>query len=400
MGDQSAALPLDGVTVLDFGQVYNGPYCGFLLAQAGARVIKVESPRGETLRGRARASAASYPFALLNSGKSCISLNIKSAAGQRLLKRLVRQVDVLLENFAPGTLARYGIGSDILTSENPRLIYAASTGYGATGPHRDYLGMDITLQAMNGVMSITGRDGDPPTKAGPALADFMGGVHLFGAIVAALYQRTRTGRGTVVDISMQDCLFPALSTALGAYFLAGAQPPRTGNRHSALSAAPYNVYAARDGHVAIICIREGHWRNLTAAMGRPELATHEDYADMAARCRNMDALDADIERWTRTLPKAELFRIMQAHDVICAPVQSLEEVVNDPHLHQRGTLEWWDHPTLGRIALCHSPLRFAGARLPELADVPDVGAQNRDLYCGLFGLGEDELAALQRDGAI
>ncbi len=400
MGNDTAALPLDGVTVLDFGQVYNGPYCGFLLAQAGARVIKVESPRGETLRGRAQTTAASYPFALLNSGKSCISLNIKSEAGQRLLKRMVSCVDVVLENFAPGTLARYGIGSAVLTAENPRLIYAASTGYGGTGPYRDYLGMDITLQAMNGVMSITGRDGDPPTKAGPALADFMGGVHLFGAIVSALYQRTVTGRGTVIDISMQDCLFPALSTALGAYFVAGKQPPRTGNRHPALSAAPYNVYAARDGHVAIICIREGHWRNLASAMGRPELAGDEAFADMAARCRNMDALDAEIESWTRTLPKSELFRIMQAHDVICAPVQSLEEVVNDPQLHQRGTLEWWDHPTLGRIALCHSPLRFAGAPLPALSDVPDVGAQNRDLYCDLFGLSEDELAALQNDGAI
>lgn len=400
MGNDTATLPLDGVTVLDFGQVYNGPYCGFLLAQAGARVIKVESPRGETLRGRAQTTAASYPFALLNSGKSCISLNIKSEAGQRLLKRMVTRVDVLLENFAPGTLARYGIGSAALTAENPRLIYAASTGYGGTGPYRDYLGMDITLQAMNGVMSITGRDGDPPTKAGPALADFMGGVHLFGAIVAALYQRTATGRGTVIDISMQDCLFPALSTALGAYFVAGQQPARTGNRHPALSAAPYNVYAAADGHVAIICIREGHWRNLARAMGRPELADHEAFADMAARCRNMDALDAEIESWTRTLAKADLFRIMQEHDVICAPVQSLEEVVNDPQLHQRGTLEWWDHPTLGRIALCHSPLRFAGAALPALSDVPDVGAQNRDLYCDLFGLSEDELAALQNDGAI
>lgn len=393
-------LPLDGVTVLDFGQVYNGPYCGFLLAQAGARVIKVESPQGETLRGRAQTTAASYPFALLNAGKECITLNIKSAAGQRLLKRLVRQVDVVLENFSPGTMARYGIGSEALRMENPRLIYAASTGFGATGPYRDYLGMDITLQAMTGVMSITGDDGGPPTKAGPALADFMGGVHLFGAIVAALYRRGVDGQGTVVDISMQDCLFPALSTALGAYFLAGHQPPRTGNRHAALSAAPYNVYRAADGHVAIICIREGHWRNLVAAMGRPELLDRAEFADMAARARNMDALDAEVERWTSSLPKAEVFRVAQAHEVICAPVQSLAEVVNDPQLHARGTLEWLDHPTLGRIALCHSPLRFAGTTLPELREVPYLGADNRSIYCDVFGLSEAEVEVLANDGAI
>lgn len=395
-----AALPLDNVTVLDFGQVYNGPYCGFLLAQAGAQVIKVESPRGETLRGRAETTAASYPFALLNAGKRSMTLNIKSLEGQRLLKRLVHDVDVVVENFSPGTMARYGVGSEALRGENPRLIYAASTGFGATGPYRDYLGMDITLQAMTGVMSITGEASAPPTKAGPALADFLGGVHLFGAIVAALYQRTVTGQGTVVDISMQDCLFPALSTAMGAYFLAGHQPPRTGNRHAAMSAAPYNVYRAADGYVAIICIREGHWRNLVAAMGRPDLLERAEFADMAARAANMDALDAQVESWTAALPKDEVFRIAQAHDVICAPVQTLEEVANDPQLHARGTLEWVEHPTLGRIALCHSPLRFADSELPALTEVPYLGADNRDLYCGQFGLSDAEFQALGAAGAI
>jgi crotonobetainyl-CoA:carnitine CoA-transferase CaiB-like acyl-CoA transferase len=207
------------------------------------------------------------------------------------------------------------------------------------------------------------------------------------------------GQGTVVDISMQDCLFPALSTALGAYFLAGYQPPRTGNRHAALSAAPYNVYRAADGHVAIICIREGHWRNLVSAMGRPELLDSDKFADMAARARHMDELDAEVERWTSSLPKADVFRIAQAHDVICAPVHSLEEVVNDPQLHARGTLEWVDHPTLGRIALCHSPLRFADTTLPELKEVPHLGADNRSVYCDLFGLSEAEFARLAEDGA-
>jgi formyl-CoA transferase len=225
-------------------------------------------------------------------------------------------------------------------------------------------------------------------------------VHLFGAIVAALYRRSVTGEGMVVDISMQDCLFPALSTALGAYFLAGYQPPRTGNRHPGLSAAPYNVYRAADGHVAIICIRDGHWRNLAAAMGRPDLLEREEFADMAGRCRHMDALDAEVESWTASLPKDDVFRIAQEHDVICAPVQSLEEVVNDPQLHARGTLEWVDHPSLGRIAICHSPLRWEGTELPELTEVPYLGAGNRDLYCGLLGLTADELKALEQSGAI
>ena len=168
--------PLDGVTVLDFGQVYNGPYCGFLLAQAGARVIKIESLIGETLRARGEASTASYPFAMLNTNKESVTLNIKSDEGQALLKRMVEHVDVVFENFAPGTMAKYGIGAEDLRAINPRLIYASSTGYGnAPGPYRDYLGMDITLQAMTGVMSITGEDGGPPLKTAAAFAEYFPG---------------------------------------------------------------------------------------------------------------------------------------------------------------------------------------------------------------------------------
>ena len=273
--------PLAGVTVLDFGQVYNGPYCGFLLAQAGARVIKVESLIGETLRARGRASAASYAFAMLNTNKESMTLNIKSAEGQGLLKRLVRNVDVVFENFAPGTMDKYGIGAEALRAENPRLIYASSTGYGtAKGPYREYLGMDITLQAMTGVMSITGEDGGPPLKTAAAFADFIAGTHLYGAIVSALYAREHSGEGATVDISMQDCVFPTLATALGSYYVAGEQPPRAGNRHPGKALAPYNVYEAADGHVAIICIREGHWRKVCQAMG--EAGAAEDPREIHA----------------------------------------------------------------------------------------------------------------------
>ena len=203
----SIATPLAGITVLDFGQVYNGPYCGFLLAQAGARVIKVESPKGETLRGRSSEGPYSFPFTLLNNGKESITLNIKSVEGQRLLKELVPHVDVLVENFSPGTLAGYGLGSDVLRQINPRLIYAASTGYGGTGPNSDYLGMDITLQAMTGIMSVTGEEGGPPMKAGAAFCDFLGGVHLYSGIVSALYQREQSGEGAVLDYPCKTAYF-------------------------------------------------------------------------------------------------------------------------------------------------------------------------------------------------
>ena len=392
--------PLAGVTALDFGQIYNGPYCGFLLAQAGARVIKVESPLGEPLRARGEPSAASYPFALLNAGKESITLNIKSAAGQAALKRLAREVDVVLENFAPGTMDRYGVGASALRQENPRLIYAAGTGYGATGPHRDYLGMDITIQAMSGIMSVTGQEDTPPLKSGAALCDFFGGVHLYGAIVSALYRRQRTGEGAVIDVAMQDTVFPALATALGGYYITGKQVPRRGNRHLGLSLAPYNVYRAKDGHVAMICLREGHWRRLIKAMDQPELGERPEFADMASRAAHIDEVDAVVETWTETRTRDEIFRIMQAGGVICASVQTLEEVVNDPHLHERGTLEWREHPGLGRIALCRTPLRYEGVTPPELTDVPALGADTQRVLRELGGYGEEDVEALRQAEAF
>lgn len=392
--------PLAGVTALDFGQIYNGPYCGFLLAQAGARVIKVESPLGEPLRARGEPSAASYPFAQLNAGKDSITLNIKSAAGQAVLKRLAREVDVVLENFAPGTMDRYGIGASALREDNPQLIYAAGTGYGAIGPHRDYLGMDITIQAMSGIMSITGFEDTPPLKSGAALCDFFGGVHLYAAIVSALYRRQRTGEGAVIDIAMQDTVFPTLATALGAYYFRGEQGPRPGNRHPGPSLAPYNVYRAKDGHVAMICIREGHWRRLIKAMGQPELGERVEFADMASRAAHVDEVDAVVEAWTETRTRDEIFRILQAGGVICASVQTLEEVVNDPHLHERGTLEWREHPGLGRIALCRTPLRYEGVTPPELTDVPVLGADTPRVLRELGGYGEEDIEALRQAEAF
>jgi len=394
--------PLVGVTVLDFGQVYNGPYCGFLLAQAGARVIKVESLIGETLRARGEKASSTYPFSFLNTNKQSITLNIKAPQGQALLKRLVRSVDVVLENFAPGTMDRYGIGADALRAENPRLIYAVSTGYGnAPGPYRDYLGMDITLQAMAGVMSITGEEGGPPLKTAAAFADFIAGTHLYAGIVSALFACTQSGEGATVDISMQDCVVPTLATALGSYYVAGQQQPqRGGNRHPGRALAPYNVYAAADGHVAIICIREGHWRKLCAAMDNPDAAEDERFATMAARAANMEATDALVTRWTRQHSRAEITAIMQQHGVICAPVNDLNDVVNDPHLAARGTVEKRPHPTLGEIAQLHTPLRYRDIDPPPLTDPPELGAATAEILAELAGVDDVELTQLREAGVV
>lgn len=393
--------PLDGIVVLDFGQVYNGPYCGFLLAQAGARVIKVESLIGETLRARGEKASSTYPFALLNSNKESITLNIKSADGQALIKRMAAEVDVVLENFAPGTMAKYGLGADDLRALNPQLIYASSTGYGsADGPYRDFLGMDITLQAMTGVMSITGEETSPPLKTAAAFADFIAGTHLYAGIVSALLGRERNGEGATVDISMQDCVFPTLATALGSYYVAGEQMPRSGNRHPGRALAPYNVYAASDGHVAIICIREGHWRKLCEAMGNAALAQDPRFARMADRATNMAELDALVSDWTSQHSRANLLAVMQQHGVISAPVNSLQDVIDDPHLEARGTLVPREHGSLGVIKQMQTPLRYKDIAPPELTDPPVLGGATESVLSEFAGVDAAEFARLRDEQAI
>ena len=392
--------PLSGLVVLDFGQVYNGPYCGFLLAQAGARVIKVESLRGETLRGKGK-STASYPFAILNSNKECIAINIKTAEGQTLIKKLAKVVDVVLENFAPGTMDKHGIGAEVLRKENPRLIYASSTGYGEIGPYRDFLGMDITLQAMAGVMTITGEDKGPPMKTAAASIDFLAGTHMYGAILSALYAREKSEEGSRIDISMQDCVYPTLATALGAYYDNDkVQRPRAGNRHPGESLAPYNVYETADGHVAIICIREGHWKKLCGAMKRPELAEDARFVSSAERSSRIDEVDSIVTEWTSQHSKEYIFSECQKHRVICAPVKNLDDVVNDPHLHARGTLVQTDHPELGEIAQTQTPIRFSGIDPPPIRALRSLGQDTEKVLHELVGVDENDFRYLQSIEAV
>jgi CoA:oxalate CoA-transferase len=394
--------PLEGLLVLDMGQVYQGPYAGLLLAKAGACVIKVEPPRGEPLRVReAVGGGASLPLAMLNSNKRAITLNLKSPRGVDLLKAMVRKTDVLLENFAPGVMDRLGVGPDALMAENPRLIYASATGYGLSGPERDNLAMDITIQAASGAISVTGFPDGPPVKAGPAIADFLSGTHLYGAIVTALFERERTGRGRLVEVAMIEAMFPTLASNLGMIHNNPDRPlGRTGNRHGGLAVSPYNVYACRDGWFAIICNNDDHWRSLLRAMGRDDLDGDPRYSTNAARVKNMAETDAIVEVWAAELTRAEIFAATGAHKIPSAPVRDLHEVLSNTHMRERGMIEDIDHPKLGRIAAPGSPLRFHGTAQTRATPSPALGADNVEVYGELLGLSEAEVAVLAAEGVI
>jgi formyl-CoA transferase len=402
VSDAAAGQPLQGIVVLDLSQIYNGPYATFLMAAAGARVIKVEPPTGEPLRRRSVVGGAALPFAMLNGGKQSIVLDLKTESGRAALMGLASGADVLVENFAPGVMARLGLGADVLQAANPRLIYASSSGFGSDGPYRDYPAMDLTVQAMAGVMSTTGFPDRPPVKAGPALCDFFAGVHLYGAITTALFERERTGVARQLEVAMQDAVYASLSSSLGLHWGRGddglAIPARTGNRHGGLAEAPYNVYPSSDGWIAIICVGEVHWRSLCAAIGRPELAERAGYQSLGERVAAIDEIDALVAGWTQTLTKEEGFRQLMAHRVPCAPVRDLDEVVNDPNMHARGALEWQDHPELGPIVVQRSPLRFAGVARAPLTPSRPLGADTHAVLAERLGRAPQRLAPAAGEG--
>jgi formyl-CoA transferase len=393
--------PFTGVVVLDLTQIYNGPYATFLLAQAGAEVIKIEPPQGEHLRQRQGASGAAMPFAMLNANKRTMTLNLKSGKGRELLLRLAKQADVLVENFAPGVMERLDLCAAVLHEVNPRLIYASSSGYGKTGPYREFPAMDLTVQAMAGVIDTTGYPESPPVKAGPAMADFLAGIHLFGAISAALFERERTGRARSVEVSMMEAVYPTLASSLGLYYGSeGGSVTRTGNRHTGLSLCPYNVYPTSDGYIAIITNNDQHWRQLVEVLNRPDLLGDARYATVADRCAQMDEVDALIAEVTRGYRRSELFDLLIRNRVACAPVRTLDEVVHDPHLHERRSLRWIEHPEYGRMVVPTSPLRFEGSESIPYEPSSALGADTDRILSDRLHLTAAEIESLHAEKAI
>ncbi|WP_436348502.1 CaiB/BaiF CoA transferase family protein [Natronorubrum sp. FCH18a] len=393
--------PLDGVRVLDLGQIYQGGYSGLLMSFLGADVVKVEPPWGENVRTRSEdGKPPQYQF--LNVTKRGITLNLKSERGKETLKDLVAEADVLLENFAKGKMAELGVGYETLSEVNPELVYAHGSGYGDDGPYADYPAMDLTVQAMSGVMNTTGYPEQPPVKAGPAICDFMGALHLVVGIVSALYEREATGEGEYIEVGMFDTMFPTLASPIASLVDQNDAPARTGNKHSGLAIAPYNTYEVEDGHVAIICISERHWENLTEVMGRAELSEMEKYSSKALRAQHIDEVDGYIEAWLDGKTKNEVMEILLESNVPSAPVKTVEEIIDDPHLEHRNMIEYLPNQTDGReeMPVPGMPIKFSGAEEPEIDRAPFLGEHTDEILADLTGYSEQEIDELRANDAI
>jgi CoA:oxalate CoA-transferase len=392
--------PLDDIRILDLTHFVNGPYATLLLSYMGAKVTKVEAPQwGDGLRPAYRPSTevpVGIAFALMNGNKRSITLNLKSEEGKDIFKRLVRKADVVVENYEAGTMDRMGLGYEVLKAVNPRIIYASSTGYGQTGPNRNFPAFDPIVQAMTGVMALTGRPSDPPLKAGVIMCDVLGASHLCTGILGALRHRDRTGLGTMVEISMQEATLPTLVSHIAAHYGMGLQQLREGNRASGGVITPANAYPASDGWVMLLAADNHRWRKLCVLMERPDLIEDERFKKLSGRSQHRDEIDAIIGAWTRAKTRQALMDLLTANDVICGIVKELPEVMADPHMHERGALREIDHPQLGPTTIFTSPVRFNGQPSEPRSASPAHGADNDRIYAEELGYSAEAIADLRK----
>jgi len=392
---------LDGVRVLDLTRVVAGPFATAILADLGADVIKVERPRtGDDYRyGPSKAGHTSLAFENTNRGKRSITLDIGSVEGGAIFLRLVKRADAVVENFRAGWMASKGLGANVLQGVNPRLVVAALSGFGATGPRAGEVSYDIVAQASGGLLAMTGFPDGPPVRAGGALGDFVGGLYLALGIVAGLRDRDRTGRGRALDLSNQDAIFAITDSWATIAAGLGVHAERVGNQHS--FTAPYDALEARDGWIVVGSASNKLFRRLCAAIGRPELASDERFRHHRGRARHRHELNGIIGAWVRERCVAEVLGAFGpgGADVPCARVARPDELIDDPQLLARGMIERHPHPELGEIVLHGNPLKFTEASPRARVLAPALGEHNQEVY-GEIGLVEGDLSRLRDAGVI
>ena len=397
----TAAGPLAGLTVLELGQIYNGPYCGLLLAHHGAEVIKVEAPLGDVLRRMNRsAGGASYPFLMLNANKRGVRIDLKQPRGRDLLLQLTEHADILVENFAAGVAERLGIDSDTVLARNPRLVYASGSGFGSSGPYVGYPAMDFTIQALVGAMSITGYPDQPPVKCGPTFIDMLGATHLFAGILLALRERQRSGRGQRVEVAMFDAAVPTLLSYLAPFYELQREMSRSGNRHVVGGATPYNNFPCTDGDVAILCVSDQHWLDLCRVMERADLAAVERWHHVPGRAAERDGIEAEVARWTAPQRRADVAHAVAAGGVPSAPVRTISEVGSDPQLFERAAVREVEVSARGTVKVLGTPIKLSEVGEPAVTPPPDIGQDTDAVLRHLVGLTDAEIADLRRSGVI
>ena len=367
--------PLSGMTIIDLSRILAGPYCTLLLAELGARVIKVEPPsQGDDARqyGPFRNGKSAY-FVSVNRGKESIALDLKSPDGREIFDRLLDKADALVENFRPGTMEKLGYGWDTLHPRYPRLVYAAASGFGHNGPYSHYPAYDMVVQGLGGIMSITGHPGMPLTRVGTSVGDLAGGLYTAVALNAALLHRERTGEATKVDVALFDCQLALLENAIMRYTTTGEIPGPMGARHPSIT--PFEAFATRDGNLIIAAGNDGLFVKLTQALDRADLAKNPLFETNALRNQHQEALRAEIEGVLRGHDTDHWIAVLEAAGVPCGPVNNIAQALAHPQAAARNMLISIDDPVTGPLELAGNPMKLSGfADPPTRQPAPDLDA--------------------------
>jgi glutaryl-CoA transferase len=390
--------PLDGIFVLDLTRVLSGPYCTMLLADLGARVVKVEQPgKGDDTRawGPPFLGTESAYFLSVNRNKESLTLDFRKPAGRAVLERLVATSDVLVENFRPGTMANLGLDAAALTARFPRLVYCSISGFGQTGPRALEPGYDAVMQGEGGLMSITGPTNGSAYRLGVAIADIATGMFAAQAVTAALYAREKTGRGQVVDLAMLDSVTALLTYQAGIYFATDTPPGRLGNRHPTI--VPYETFAAQDGEFVLAVGNDELWRRFCTVAG---LDLGERFATNRQRVEGYDDLRPMLADRLRTRRRADWIASLRAAGVPCGSVRNLAELFADPQVAAREMIEEVSHPSLGRVRLVGTPLKLSDTPATIRTPPPTLGEHTASILAGDLGLTNAEIETLRDCDAI
>lgn len=392
--------PLEGIRVLELGQIIAGTYGSQVLSDMGAEVIKVEAPEGDLGRNPSVAPyrGVSGLFLTLNRNKQSIVINLKTEAGRSVFYDLAKVSDVVIDNFRPGVLERLHVDYATLSRINPRIIQCSVTGFGNEGAYKDYPALDIIIQAISGYMAITGEPGRPPARVGIPLADMSGGIFSCKAILAALFDRERSGKGCRVELSMFDAMLNLLGYMGTMWLTNGELPQPPGSAHD--YTVPWQAFAVQDGYVVIATRQEVFWQKLCAVLEAPQLADDPRFATNALRVENRAALVPQLDRIFRTRTVAEWLKRLRAAEVPAAPVNNLDGAFAEPPVAEREMIVEYDHPDVGKVRMPGNPIKISGISKTISRPAPRLGEHTDTVLSRLLSLTADQIAELRRQGAV
>jgi crotonobetainyl-CoA:carnitine CoA-transferase CaiB-like acyl-CoA transferase len=394
------AGPLEGIRVLDFTRVLAGPAASLALADLGAEVLKVEPPQtgDETRLFPPLREGVSHYFLSVNRGKKSIVLDLKTDAGVALAKDLAARCDILIENYRPGVMDRLGLGYDALSAVNPRLIYCAISGFGMTGPLRDRPSFDIVLQALSGALSVNGEPGRPPTKLGIPLGDLVGGINGPIGILAALYERSVTGRGRLIDVSLFDGMVGLLGYIAQLAFFTGEDPKPQGCEHPNL--VPYGAFPARDGSIIVACLTNSFWGRICEAVDMQDWIADPRFETIEKRRDNRVLVNERISAFTSQKTVKELVDLFTRYEVPHAPILGITEALAQPQAVARKMVVETDHPLLGSIPIVNRPIKYPGEEQPVPAAPPVLGQHTDEILRDVLGLTSEKIAELRASKVV